>query len=348
MTLSKHGDKQICSISRYLSTVSLRLQMDYPNTWISWFTRQLDLELKFSSIISLRTAKWNKWAESFTDLFALTLSSTYSLALFIRWWLFCMDLSIGFIYFIWWLYLFALSMGISLNVYSIHPHSNLSQFFSHLRKEHLYISLNIHIPSSHGKNFRFPLRHHSYLIQLTLLQLHRHTSLIKLTNTTSLHHIPYTCSLIKLTNITSFHHNYYTRSILTLHYSNVISYCSGSTDLLISSDIHLLHLSSILLLAQRCASYSISNYIWNTSKLLLLSGDVEINPVPRPIDQNPEFCTICSKKINRGPQQDMTPTCSGENCSARCPDPLMFISRSNWSCERFWSLYRMEMSSTWH
>ena len=169
------------------------------------------------------------------------------------------------------------------------------------------------------KIFRFPLRHHSYLIQLTLLQLHRHTSLIKLTNTTSLHHIPYTCSLIKLTNITSFHRNYYTRSILTLHYSNVISYCSGSTDLLIPSDTHPLHLSSIfLLLAQRCASYSISNYIWNTSKLLLLSGDVEINPGPRPIDQNPVLCTICSNKINRGPQQDMAPTCSDENCSARC------------------------------
>ena len=270
-----------------------------------------------------------------------------------------MDLSIGFIYwlylfigficFIWWLYLFALSMGFSLNVYSIHPHSNLSQFFSHLRKEHLYI-LSIYISQVlMEKIFRFPLRHHSYLIQLTLLQLHRHTSLIKLTNTTSLHHISYTCSLIKLTNITSFHHNYYTRSILTLHYSNVISYCSGSTDLLIPSDIHLLHLSSIFIsLAQRCASYSISNYIWNTSKLLLLSGDVEINPVPRPIDQNPEFCTICSKKINRGPQQDMAPTCSDENCSARCPDPVMFINRSNSSCERFWSLYRMEMSSTWH
>ena len=158
MTLSKHGDKQICSISRYLSTMSLRLQMDYPNTWISWFTRQLDLELKFSSIISLRTAKWNKWTELFTDLFALTLSSTYSLALFIRFggfsvWIYLLALFIGFIYFIWWLYLFALSMGFSLNVYSIHLHSNLSQFFSHLRKEHLYISLNIHIPSSHGKNF---------------------------------------------------------------------------------------------------------------------------------------------------------------------------------------------------
>ena len=44
----------------YLSSVSLRLQMIYSNTWILWFTRQLDLELMFSSVIPLRTANWNK------------------------------------------------------------------------------------------------------------------------------------------------------------------------------------------------------------------------------------------------------------------------------------------------
>ena len=42
----------------------------------------------------------------------------------------------------------------------------------------------------------------------------------------------------------------------------------------------------------------ICNDIWNTSKLLLLSGDVKINPGLRPIDQNPVFCSICSNKIN--------------------------------------------------
>ena len=49
-----------------------------------------------------------------------------------------------------------------------------------------------------------------------------------------------------------------------------------------------------------CASYSLSNYIWNTSKLLPLSGDVEINPGPRPIDQNQVFCTIFSNKLTEG------------------------------------------------
>ena len=123
----------------YLSSVSLRLQMDYPNTCLSWFTRQLDLELMFTSIISLRTANWNKWTKLFTDLLALPIGSTYSLALFIRFggfthWIYLLALFIGFTYSIWWLYLFAISMGFSFSVYSIHPHSKLSQFFSHLRK----------------------------------------------------------------------------------------------------------------------------------------------------------------------------------------------------------------------
>ena len=44
-------------------------------------------------------------------------------------------------------------------------------------------------------------------------------------------------------------------------------------------------------------------------------NNVEINPGPRPIDENPVFC--CNK-INRGVQQDMAPTCSDENCNAWC------------------------------
>ena len=167
--------------------------------------------------------------------------------------------------------------------------------------------------------FRFPLRHRSFLIKLTLLQLHHRTSLIKLTDIASSHFNFCTCSFIKLTNITSLHYHGYMCSILTLHHSNLISHYSVTIPLQIPSDIHLLHLpSNFVSLAQRCAPYSISNYIRNTSKLLLLSGDIEINPGPRPIDQNSVFCSICSKKINRGPQQDMTPTCTVENCNARC------------------------------
>ena len=109
---------------------------------------------------------------------------------------------------------------------------------------------------------------------------------------------------------------YNTRPISKLHHSNIISHCSGSTHL-IPSDFQLLQLKFIFFsFSQTFASYSIFSYIWNTSELLLLSGDVKINPGPRPIDQNPVFCTICSRKINRGPQQDMAPTCSNKNCSA--------------------------------
>ena len=78
--------------------------------------------------------------------------------------------------------------------------------------------------------------------------------------------------------------------------------------------------------AQIFTSHFISIYVWNTSKLLLLSGDIEIIPGPRPINQNPVFCTTCSRKINRGSQQDMAPTCSNENCSARCHQACNVLS----------------------
>ena len=114
----------------------------------------MDLELMFSSIISLRTANWNKWTKLFTDLLALSTGITYSLALFIRlggfiYWIY---LSIDFIYSILLLYLLDLPIGFSFNVYTIHYHSNLIQIFSQLRKEHQYISLTIHISRSHRKN----------------------------------------------------------------------------------------------------------------------------------------------------------------------------------------------------
>ena len=168
------------------------------------------------------------------------------------------------------------------------------------------------------KIFRSTLRHDSCLIKLPLLQLHHHILLIKFTYVSSLHNIHYTCPLIKLKIITSLHHNCHTCSISNLHHSNIIPHCSGSTHL-IPPEFQLVQLKfTFILFSQTFASYSIFNYIWNTSKLLLLSGDVEINPGPRPVDLNPVFCSICSRKINRGPQQDMAPTCSNENCSARC------------------------------
>ena len=269
----------------------------------------------FSSIIYLHMANWNKWTKLFTELLTLSIGSTHSLVLFIRfggftYWIYLLALFIRFGGFIYWVYLLALVSTYTVSI-------AISFKFSHSSERNTFTFLSLYI--SHilmDKIFCFPLHHHSGLIKLTLLQLHHHTSLIKLTNITSLHHIYYTCWLIKLTNITSLHHNYYTCSILNLHYFNIVSHYSVSTHLQIPSDIQFLHLPSIFIsLARRCASYSISNYIWNSLKLLLLSGNAEINPGLQPIDRNPVFCTICSKKINWGPQQDMVPTCSNKNCN---------------------------------
>ena len=113
ITASRHGGNQICSIPGVSFLSESRLQMDYPNTWISWFTRQLDLELMFTSIFSLCTANWNKWAKLFTDLLAFSIGSTYSLALFTRFggftlWIYPLALFIWFGGFIYLPYLWAL------------------------------------------------------------------------------------------------------------------------------------------------------------------------------------------------------------------------------------------------
>ena len=63
----------------YLSSLSLRLQKAYPNTWILWFKRQMDLELMFSSIISFRTANWGTWTKFFKDLLDLVLAYSVSI-----------------------------------------------------------------------------------------------------------------------------------------------------------------------------------------------------------------------------------------------------------------------------
>ena len=183
----------------YLSSVSLQLQMVYPNTWLLWFTRQLDLEFTFSSNISLRTASWNKWTKLFTDLLALSIGSTYSLTLFIRfggfiYWICLLALFTSFIYslalfirfggFIYWIYLLPLASAYTVSILIA-----ISFRFFHSSDRNTFTFLSLYI--SHvlmEKIFRFPLRHHSCLIKLTLPQLHHRTSLIKLTYITSLRH----------------------------------------------------------------------------------------------------------------------------------------------------------------
>ena len=118
--------------------------MAYPNTWILWFTKQLDLELMFSSIISLCMANWNKWTKLFTELLALSIGSTYSLALFIRfggftYWIYLLALFIRFGGFIYWVYLLALvsTYTVSIAISFILSHSSERITFTFLS---LYIS----------------------------------------------------------------------------------------------------------------------------------------------------------------------------------------------------------------
>ena len=118
---------------------------------------------------------------------------------------------------------------------------------------------------------------------------------------------------------------------MALHHSTIPLHSSVFIHLQIHSAFQLPHLPPTFVSpAQKYIPYSISSYIWNTWKLLLLPGDVEINPGPRPIDQNQVFCSICSNKINRGVQQDMATTCSDENCNARCHQACngLFISQT--------------------
>ena len=122
---------------RYLSSVSLRLQMVYANTWILWFKRQMDLEVMFSSIISLYMTNWEKWTKFFTDLLVLVLS-------------------------IFTVTSFTFFQRSERNTFTI-----LSLCMGHVLMGHVLMT----------KIFCFQLRHHTCLIKLTSLQLHHRTSL---------------------------------------------------------------------------------------------------------------------------------------------------------------------------
>ena len=153
------------------------------------------------------------------------------------------------------------------------------------------------------------------IITLTSLQLHHNTYIIKLTSITSLHFNYITCSnLIASSNsITSY------ALIISLHHSphyNHTAIPPVTIHLRISTGTQFPHSATTFLSPfQTFVPISISNDIWDTSKLLLLSGDGKTNLGLRPIDNNPVFCSICSSKINRGIQQDIAPMCSETDCN---------------------------------
>ena len=206
-------------------------------------------------------------------------------------------------------------IGFSFSVYNFHIHSNLIYIFSALRKEHFYILFTMHGSCFHGQNLPFQLSHCTCLIKLTLLQLHHRTSLTTLMFITRDPLTSITRAPLKFT--TRAHYIHDTCSKLTLFHSNIPFHSPVFIHLQIQPVSQLTYLSPTFPpLTHKSDSSPISNYIWNTSTLLLLSNDVEINSGPRPIDQNPVFCCICSNKINRGIQQDTAPTCSVDNCNA--------------------------------
>ena len=57
---------------------------------------------------------------------------------------------------------------------------------------------------------------------------------------------------------------------------------------------------------------------WDSSNILLLSGDVESNPGPCCPDEIPIHCIICSAKIKRDIQQETAPSCTETNCQSQC------------------------------
>ena len=218
----------------------------------------MDLELMFSSIISLCMANWEKWTKFFAVLLVLVLA--YTISIFT---------TISFTFF---------------------QRSERNTFtFLSLCIDHIFMA----------KIFRFQLRHQACLIKHTLLQLHHRTSLTTLmfitpapltistrdplTFITRDPHISITRA--PLTSTTRAHYIHDTCSKLTLFHSNILFHYPVFIYLHIQPVSQLTYLSPTFSpLSHKSNSSPISKYIWNTSTLLLLSNEVEINPRPRPID----------------------------------------------------------------
>ena len=235
----------------------------------------MDLELMFPSIISLRTANWEKRMKLLKNLLVLVIAYLVFIVISV-------------------IYIF------------------LQYFVPHSFRIIPLASLQLNNHMSLIKLTSLQLNHHMSLIKLTLLQLHHHTSLIKLTSISSLYFTYSTCSkLITSPNpvtviITLSHSRIPSSSLVTIHFQISSGFqLSYPTPTFVSP----FHIS---------VPTTVSNNAWDPSKVLLLFGDVESNPGPRPIDPNPVFCTICSSKINRGIQQETAPTFLVTDCNARC------------------------------
>ena len=141
------------------------------------------------------------------------------------------------------------------------------------------------------------LHHHTLLIKLTLLQLHHHTSLIKLTSITALH-LNYS-TFSKLT--TSPNATIFYTVIITLHHPCILPMSPMTRHLQIQSGFQVSYPAPTFVSPFHIfVLITISNNTWDTSKLLLFSGNIETNPGLRPVDMNPVLWTYSLQKLIRG------------------------------------------------
>ena len=206
----------------------------------------------FSSIISLRTANWEKQLRLLKNLLVLVIAYLVFIVISV-------------------IYIF------------------LQYFVPHSFRIIPLATLQLHQHMLLIKLTSLKLHHHMSLIKLRLLQLHHHTSLIKLMSITSLYFNYSTCSkLITSPNSVTV--------LITLHHSHILSSSQVTIHSQIPSGSQLSYPPPTFVSPFHISILTtVSNNPWDSSRLLLLTSDVEINPGPRP---NPVFCTICSSEIN--------------------------------------------------
>ena len=97
---------------------------------------------------------------------------------------------------------------------------------------------------------------------------------------------------------------------LEMSFPSVGSLCNWA-----QSAVH--HLSTYLVAVIVADSSSVA-VSWDSSNILLPSGDVKSNPEPCRPDENPIHCMICSAKIKWDIQREIAPFCIETNCQLWC------------------------------
>ena len=201
----------------------------------------MDLELMFSTIISLRTANWEKQMKLFMDLLVLVIVYLVFIVIIV-------------------IYIF---LQYSLHI-SLLPHS---------ARIIPLTTLQLHHHASLIKLTSLKLHHHMSLIKLRLLQLHHHTSLIKLTSITSLYFNYSTCcklstSLNSITaRITLRHSRIPSSSLVTIHFPIQSGFQLSYPTRTFVSQFHLFVLTAV-----SNNTWDLRNYHFSPATLKLIQG----------------------------------------------------------------------------